>query len=116
MPVLPESLPATGTYLPTLLKEIKDGARNSLHNLARKEVPQEIRVQTMVVVGTTAQEIAQLAAAENADIIVIATHGQSGWKRFISGSVTERVLRFADRPVLTIHSPEQEEQQEEEGD
>jgi nucleotide-binding universal stress UspA family protein len=51
-----------------------------------------------------------LAAQEKADIIVIATQGESGWQRFVFGSVAEKVVRHADCPVLTIRAPNPEEE------
>ena len=55
-----------------------------------------------------ADEIVGLAAEENADLIVIPTHGESGWHRFVFGSVAEKVVRFAKCPVLTIQIPGEE--------
>jgi nucleotide-binding universal stress UspA family protein len=47
----------------------------------------------------------------NADLIVIATHGVTGWRRFIFGSVAEKVIRMAPCPVLTIQvSPDEDEE------
>jgi nucleotide-binding universal stress UspA family protein len=39
------------------------------------------------------------------DLIVIATHGTTGWQHVMFGSVAERVVRLARRPVLTIPAP-----------
>jgi len=57
---------------------------------------------TMLVDGDPAQEICQAAKEKGADLIVIATHGQTGWRRLVFGSVTEKVVRLAPCPVLTI--------------
>jgi nucleotide-binding universal stress UspA family protein len=38
-------------------------------------------------------------------MIVIATHGESGWKKFLFGSVSEKVIRLAECPVLAIPEP-----------
>jgi nucleotide-binding universal stress UspA family protein len=54
------------------------------------------------VEGKPAEEIVKLANKENANLIVIATHGYSGFNRFVFGSVTERVVRTARCPVLTV--------------
>jgi len=55
--------------------------------------------------GQPEQEIVNIAKQEQADLIVIATHGQRGWRRFLFGSVAEKVVRWAERPVLVIHGP-----------
>ncbi len=42
------------------------------------------------------------ARQRNADLIIIGTHGRSGLKHVLLGSVAERVVQLADRPVLTV--------------
>jgi nucleotide-binding universal stress UspA family protein len=63
-----------------------------------------------VVHGRPAHEIVALAGQEKDDIIVMATQGESGWQRFVFGSVAEKVVRHADCPVLTIRAPYPEEE------
>ncbi len=106
IPISSGSLASAGGYLPTLLEEIEASAKDSIQSIAKTHIPDDIQTYSNVYIGTTAEEITKIAATEDVDIIVIASHGQSGWKRFILGSVTERVIRLADRPVLTICSPE----------
>ena len=43
-------------------------------------------------------------AAAEADLIIIATHGLTGWRKFMFGSVTEKVIRMAACPVLSIRA------------
>lgn len=56
--------------------------------------------EPMVVVGEPAAEIVALAEREQADLIVIATHGLSGYRKMLVGSTTEKVLRQTTVPVL----------------
>jgi nucleotide-binding universal stress UspA family protein len=49
-----------------------------------------------------AHEIVRLANEHAVDLIVIATHGETGWRRLVFGSVAEKVVRLAECPVLTI--------------
>jgi CBS domain-containing protein/nucleotide-binding universal stress UspA family protein len=58
-----------------------------------------------VFVDTPFLGIVRLAAERKVDLIVIGTHGRSGLKRLVLGSVAERVVRFAPCPVLTVHGP-----------
>jgi universal stress protein A len=58
-----------------------------------------------VTTGRAAEEILRIAAAEHMDLIVIASHGESGWRRLVFGSVAEKVVRHAPCPVLTIMAP-----------
>jgi nucleotide-binding universal stress UspA family protein len=79
----------------------------SLEKLALKGTSSRVKVKAKVLIGTAAQGIADAALKENADLIVIATHGETGWQRFVFGSVTEKVIRITEKPVLTIPaSPE----------
>ena len=60
------------------------------------------RVNAMVNVGQPAREILECAATLPADLIVMGTHGHSGFEHLLLGSVTEKVLRKATCPVLTV--------------
>jgi nucleotide-binding universal stress UspA family protein len=58
-------------------------------------------------IGSPAQVIVEQTIALPADLVVMGTHGRSGFDRLVSGSITEKVLRRAPCPVLTIppHTP-----------
>jgi universal stress protein A len=73
-----------------------------------QKVSPEVRTLATVVTGDPAPEIVRLAEQEVVDLIVIATHGQSGWRHFVFGSVAEKVVRLAPCPVLTIRAPREE--------
>jgi len=55
-----------------------------------------------IAIGDPSAEIIDFAKAENVDLIAIASHGYTGLKRFLLGSVAERVVRFAPCPVLVL--------------
>jgi nucleotide-binding universal stress UspA family protein len=61
-----------------------------------------VRVRTVLGLGAPAAEILEVARAEHADLIAMATHGRSGLGRVAFGSVAETVLRSAPVPVLMI--------------
>ena len=61
-----------------------------------------IPVEAMIREGSAASEILNQAIALNADLLVIGTHGRSGFERLLLGSVTEKVLRKAACPVLSV--------------
>jgi len=67
-------------------------------------VPGDVPVKTSVLIGSPVTEILRQAAALPADLIVLGTHGRSGFEHLLMGSVAERVLRKAACPVLTIRS------------
>ncbi len=61
-------------------------------------------VQVRAMEAFPADGIRQLAELQNADLIVMGTHGRSGLNRWMLGSVAERVLRESPAPVLTVRS------------
>ncbi|MFT4905571.1 MAG: nucleotide-binding universal stress UspA family protein [Natronomonas sp.] len=60
--------------------------------------------------GAPHTTIIDYSEAENVDLIVMGTHGRSGLDRYLLGSVTERVVRTAEVPVLTVRMEELEEE------
>ena len=61
-----------------------------------------VPVEAVVRDGQAAAEIVDQAISMNADLLVIGTHGRSGFERLLLGSVAEKVLRKARCPVLTV--------------
>jgi nucleotide-binding universal stress UspA family protein len=59
-------------------------------------------VEVLIQSGRAAAQIVECAALLPADVIVIGTHGASGFEHLLLGSVTEKVLRRAKAPVLTV--------------
>jgi nucleotide-binding universal stress UspA family protein len=62
----------------------------------------------LVLHGNISDEIIKLAEHENVDVIIIATHGLTGWRKFLFGSVAEKVIRMAPCPVLSMQVPSEE--------
>lgn len=62
-------------------------------------------VDIEVIEGNAAKEIVRLAEQLPADLVVTGTHGRGGFERLVLGSVTEKVLRSTDVPVLTVPPP-----------
>ena len=87
------------------LQELTDASKTTLQNYADSHVPQEVQTTLEVAAGDPAYEILKLAQELEADLIVIATHGYGGWRRFLFGSVAEKVVRQAACPVLVVHAP-----------
>jgi len=61
-----------------------------------------VRARRLVVQGNPAETILDAADGCHADLIVIATHGATGWRHLFFGSVAEKVVRLARTPVLTV--------------
>lgn len=66
------------------------------------------RPRWKVRAGVASHEIVEVAREMDVDLIVIATHGYTGWKHFCIGSTAERVVRAAPSPVLVVREKEHE--------
>jgi nucleotide-binding universal stress UspA family protein len=98
----------TSFNVPSYQQELTQSAERSLQEVIEQRVAKELEVRPIVALGYAADEIARIAEAEQVDLIVTATHGTTGWRRFIFGSVAERVVRLASCPVLTVQAPHKE--------
>jgi len=87
-------------------EEMMSQARETLEEIART-IPPDIAVEKVVRFGTRepVMEIIEEANHASADLIVIATHGYSGFTRVLLGSTAERVVRHAPCPVLVMRRP-----------
>ena len=61
-------------------------------------------VQTEILPGPAVDEICAAAGDPAVDLIVTSTHGRTGLKHALIGSVAEHVVRYAERPVLVVPS------------
>jgi universal stress protein A len=84
-------------------KELTDSAEKSLQERLEEHIPEGVNARALVVHGEAAHEIVRTANEEGVDLIVVSTHGATGWRERIFGSVTEKVVRHAECPVLTVH-------------
>lgn len=83
-----------------------DTLRGRLQSMADEMAGTEVETAVCVFDGTDYIEIVNRANAWPADLIVIGTHGRTGMKHLLIGSVAERVVRTAPCPVLTIRHPD----------
>ena len=67
-----------------------------------QRVPEGLASRAQVLLCDPADQIVQAAADEKADLVFIATRGQTGFKRLVFGSGAEKTVRLVSRPVLTI--------------
>lgn len=74
-----------------------------LDQTMQQRVPAGVAAHTMIGCGDAAEAIVDTARDTQADLIVIATHGLTGWRRLVFGSVAERVVQTSSCPVLTVH-------------
>src|SRR5699024_10227017 len=81
--------------------EIQTAVHNRLSELASENVEPSLLAEPLVSVGYPAQAIVE--EAREFDMIVMSTHGRTGFSRFFLGSVAEKVLRMAHLPVLVVN-------------
>jgi nucleotide-binding universal stress UspA family protein len=79
-------------------------AEDRLNRLRARARKAGVRVATMVRQGVPAEQIVRTAARQRADLVVIGTHGRTGFSRLLLGSVAARVVGLASCPVLTVRS------------
>ena len=108
VPAFP-SVPPDPNYvfkIPEYERYLHADAEAQLQKAREEMVSKKVKVRTPVGHGSAAEEIVLIAKTENADLIVISTHGSTGLERLVFGSVAEKVVRLAECPVLTVRQQE----------
>ena len=90
--------------LPRLQEEVRSWAEREVEQQAKEARAAGVPVTTAVLLGTPANAIVEAARTDGADLIVVGTHGRTGFERILLGSVAERVVRTASCPVLTVRN------------
>ncbi|MFA6545658.1 MAG: universal stress protein [Limisphaerales bacterium] len=93
---------------PLMEGQVREAAEKALENLLRDEIAGAVPASKQTRIGRPASEIAAAAKDINADLIIISTHGHTGLKHVLLGSVTEHVARLAPCPVLVVREEEHE--------
>jgi universal stress protein A len=88
--------------MPQYEGEIIKSATDRLNKIVKQKIGEAFIVYPVIKVGAAAEVISQISKDEKIDIIVIATHGESGFHHFIFGSVAEKVIRIAPCAVLVL--------------
>jgi nucleotide-binding universal stress UspA family protein len=92
-----------GAYLPPdFWANVKAEAEESLDRYAEDLRKRGVEVEAVVAEGYAATAIVDEVEKQNADLIVIGTHGLSGLKHLLLGSIAERVVQKAPCAVLTV--------------
>ena len=85
-------------------ENLRELADKRLNELIPERFPAGLSIETRIIFGDPARTIVQTARESRVDMVVISTHGQTGLKHTLFGSVAERVVRLADCPVLVIQA------------
>ena len=86
--------------------ELSVTGKNQLARFAAAELQNGVRAETLVRIGSAAIEIISAAKSLAADLIVVSTHGRTGLKHVLLGSVAEHIVRHAPCPVLVVREQE----------
>jgi nucleotide-binding universal stress UspA family protein len=103
IPVYPYSLSAPTPV--DLVEHIQKGAEKELALTAARHGDSGIAIKTSLRAGSPWEEVLRAAQEHHATLIVIGSRGLRGLPRALLGSTAERVVRYASVPVLTLHAP-----------
>jgi len=88
------------------LMHIQEEASKLLFKRIKEQHGDTVEISAITKIGRAQDEILAVADACKADMIILGTHGRTGFDHFISGSVSESVARKAKCPVLIIPNPD----------
>lgn len=109
--VLPTSDPTSSEFGLTksdrkqLIKQRFDNAAQYLNDLTADLKWDWTTLNSEVIVGEPAESLAEYANKNHVDLIIIASHGRSGIRRLIMGSIAERIVRSSCAAVLLVRAP-----------
>jgi len=85
-----------------LIQEMEAETLSYMQSARGKLQKAGFRTSFLIRQGAIAETILQVAAEINADVVVMSTHGRSGVKRWLLGSVADRVVTHSEVPVMLI--------------
>ncbi len=88
-------------------KEMENDSRIRLAQLANDLTSRALSIRTKTDYGPAWRGILRTVEEEKTDLIVISTHGRSGFHHFFFGSVAEKVIKSAACPVLVVRTPKE---------
>lgn len=103
--VVEETYPALEAGPADILDDLRAEGEAALENARERATEAGVEsVRGSVTGGSPYRNILQYAEEQGVDLIVMGTHGRRGVDRYLLGSVTEKVVRTADCPVLTVRA------------
>jgi nucleotide-binding universal stress UspA family protein len=112
--VVNEKVFTEGLNLPRVIsveeleKEMTEEGRKRLRTLYQAEEVEGVEWESVIKKGNPFLEIIRFAKEEDIDLIIIGTHGHSGFEHIIFGSTAEKVVRKAPCPVLSVRPSQRE--------
>ncbi len=81
---------------------LEEEGKNILEKAALKGEKQGVQVDQVLLVGNPAHDMAKIVEKTGADLVVIGTHGKTGLKKILLGSVAENTIKTVKIPVLLV--------------
>jgi nucleotide-binding universal stress UspA family protein len=102
----PDSVPVFALGGQDEHERIVKEATAELQAAVKQRIPIALKARTTIGSGDAADEIVRLSKEDGVDLIVMSTHGLTGWRHLVFGSVAEKVVRLSIVPVLVIPTHE----------
>jgi nucleotide-binding universal stress UspA family protein len=96
------SFSESASYLQEKTMFLYQIAKKSFKKFLKKEYLEGVKVKPIIKHFKVFSEVNQVAKEENADLIIMGSHGATGLKELFVGSNTEKVIRFSEIPVLVV--------------
>jgi nucleotide-binding universal stress UspA family protein len=87
-----------------LQEAARKNAERQMRELVRKVKFGRVKFETFLTNSSPVLDVCAFARDHNVDLIITSTHGQTGWKHMLVGSIAEHVVRYAPCPVLVVPS------------
>ena len=96
--------PITPDLLEKRESEQESLAKDYLNKIVNRLKREGAALHAEVIIGRVTESLADYAKNNDIDLILIATHGRSGVTRWVRGSVSDKILRSANVPVLMVRA------------
>ncbi|MDF1590490.1 MAG: universal stress protein [Desulfobacterales bacterium] len=105
----PASFDEGMSYIPEDWSKLESEKKTSAENYLKKVVSQlkknGVKFQTEVLVGRVGDRLIDYIKTNDYDLILIATHGRSGLRRWVRGNVADKILSGSHIPILMVRAP-----------
>jgi len=101
----PADLSMGQMVIPQSTVNLSEKSKIELELLAKNEIGDQLNFDVIVKTGKPFIEIIETASETDSDLIIISTHGHTGVEHLLFGSTSEKVVRKAPCPVLTLREP-----------
>ena len=88
--------------VPVAVGKMQRQGQSYLNRIAKRLIKKGIRVETSVLLGRPADELRSFAEEQGIDLIIMSSHGRSGRSKWALGSISDKMLRASDVPMLLI--------------